>query len=580
MAELMFPPAFLFIAAAMLIPMLKGRVRDTVILATPVVGFLQLMLFANGSYLELPFLTDYKLVLLEVSPLRMCFAYVFVIIAFLSSLYAIHVKNNAQHVSAFVYIGSSLGVVFAGDYFTLFIYWEIMAVASACIILCRGNRASRQAAYRYLLVHVAGGACLMAGIVFQLHESQSLAVVTPVAGSPAFYLILIGFCLNAAVPPLSAWLSDAYPEASVTGSVYLTTYTTKTAVFVLALVFAGTESLVWFGAIMTLYGVVFATMENDIRRLLSYHIISQVGYMVCGVGLGTELAINGSSAHAFSHILYKALLFMGTGAVIQATGRRRMTELGGIWRLMPATMIFYMIAGFSISGVPLFNGFISKSMIISASIETDRWIIELMLTLAAVGTFFSTTLKLPYYTFFSRDRGIEVTPLPKNMIYAMGGAAFLCTLFGVFPGLLYRLLPFGIEYHPYTRDHVVGSLQLLIATGIGFMLFIRRLGGHHTITLDTDWLYRKTANAVMAFSAVVLTKGGKLAEDIASQIINGAKELVNPRALTEEDKGEQQPFLVSLARNNVRESIGFGVAMAAVIIIFYMFVFFGTNLIP
>ncbi|MDJ0764747.1 MAG: Na(+)/H(+) antiporter subunit D [Myxococcota bacterium] len=570
-----FSPAFLFIAAAFVIPLLKGRARDGFILLIPILGFAHIYGLQDGMRYSIPFLTDYELVLLQVSPIRLCFAYIFAIIGFTSSLYAIHVQKSAQHMAAFLYIGSSLGVVFAGDYFTLFIFWEIMAVASAAIILCRGSRASRESAYRYVLVHIAGGACLMAGILFQLMETGSLAVVTPAPGLP-FYLILIGFCLNAAVPPLSAWLSDAYPEASVTGSIYLTTYTTKTAVFVLALVFSGTEILVWAGAIMTLYGVVFATMENDIRRLLAYHIISQVGYMVCGVGLGSALAVNGSSAHAFCHILYKALLFMGTGAVLHATGRSRMTDLGGLGPKMKLVFVLYMVAGFSISGVPLFNGFISKSMIITAAADLHRPVIELMLVLASVGTFFSTTLKLPYYTFFNKDSGLEPEPLPRNMLWAMGIVAGLCILFGVYPDLLYRLLPNAVEYHPYTRDHLVGALQLLLATGIAFMIFAKAMGGHQTVTLDTDWIYRRIANGILRFCESSLTRIGADIEKAAGEIVFAVTTLVRGPA-TKTGAPVKNTLSAAFAKSGVKENIGFGTAIAIILTLLYVAMYMGLG---
>jgi multicomponent Na+:H+ antiporter subunit D len=572
MPEYMFPPALLFLVASFIVPILKGRIRDVFILLVPLVGLAQLVMLTDGSFWSYKFMDRYDLVLLEVSTLRLCFAYVFVIICFVASLYALHIKQAAQHTAAFAYVGSSLGVVFAGDYFTLFVYWELMAVTSTVIILCRGNRASREAAYRYFLVHVAGGACLMAGIVLQLNETGSIALVTPEAGLP-FWFVLVGFCLNAAVPPLSAWLSDAYPEGSVTGSVYLTAYTTKTAVFTLALLFSGTPVLMWAGAVMSLYGVLFACMENDIRRLLSYHIISQVGYMVCGIGIGSELAINGSAAHAFSHILYKALLFMGTGAVIQATGRRQMTELGGIARAMPIVFVCYMVAGFSISGVPLWNGFISKSLIISAASAAHQPIIELMLVLASVGTFFSTTLKLPYYTFLGKDRGLKVDPLPKNMLVAMCIGAFLCTLFGVYPDLLYRLLPNNIEYHPYTRDHVVSSLQLLLACGLAFVIFIKYFCGHHAFTRDTELIYRGAGKLVQAFSSGPLEAYGEKKRGMIMSIVNRVTELArHPERLVEIPV--LCPLLTYVERNNLKESIGMGVVLSIVamsIILIFLF---------
>ncbi len=568
MPSIIFPPALIYIGAAILVPSLRGRVRDAFLLLVPVIAFAQLLTFTVGNFWTIPFLDDYQLILLKVELIRLCFAYVFVILSFLATLYALHIKQPGQHVAGLFYVGASLGVVFAGDYFTLFVFWEIMAVTSAAVILSRNNRASRNAAYRYLLVHIAGGACLMAGIVFQLAATDSIAVVTPAPGLP-FYLILIGFCLNGAVPPLSAWLSDAYPEASVTGAIYLTAYTTKTAVLVLALVFSGTELLIWAGAIMTLYGVVFAMLENDIRRLLGYHIISQVGYMVCGVGLGTELAVNGATSHAFSHILYKGVLFMGAGAVIHATGRRQMSALGGIWRKMPLTFILYMIGAFSIAGAPGWNGFISKSMIITAASDIHMPVIELMLVLASIGTFLSTGLKLPYYTFVAPNRGLKVGRLPKNMTAAMIGGAFLCTLFGIFPDLLYRLLPFASEYHPYTADHIFGSLGCMIATGLVFMIFARYLGGHMTITTDTDWFYRKAGNYLLRFSAGPLENGAQaMTRFVVRSVETVTNAIYHPGSIIRTSASS------TAARGALIQSIGIGVALTSVVGIMYLIFFY------
>jgi len=256
---------------------------------------------------------------------------------------------------------------------------------------------------------------------------------------------------------------------------------------------------VWLGAIMAVYGVVYAVLENDARRLLAYHIISQVGYMVCGVGIGTELAINGATAHAFAHILYKALLFMGAGAVLHTTGLRKLSEMGGLYKTMPKTLGLYMVGAFAISAVPLFSGFVSKSMVVSAAGETHRAVVFLMLTLASAGTFLHTGLKLPYYMFFGKGsrfpqarRGKEP---PANMLVAMALAAAACILIGVFPGLLYRYLPNPVDYVPYTLQHVTSTLGLLSFTALGFFLLLKHLDPEPTISLDTDWFYRRGAAA-------------------------------------------------------------------------------------
>jgi multicomponent Na+:H+ antiporter subunit D len=321
--------------------------------------------------------------------------------------------------------------------------------------------------------------------------------MSPYAGSAASTLILVAFLLNAAVPPFGAWLPDAYPEATATGAVFLTAFTTKSAVYALIRGFAGTEMLVWWGAAMAVYGVVYAVLENDARRLLAYHIISQVGYMVCGVGIGTELALNGASAHAFAHILYKAVLFMGAGAVLHVTGLRKLSEMGGLYKSMPLTLALYMVGAFAISAVPLFSGFVSKAMVVSAAGESQRAGIFLMLTLASAGTFLHTGLKLPYYMFFGKDRGVRAHEPPTNMLVAMGLAAAACVLIGVFPSLLYTHLPFAVDYHPYTPRHVVATLGLLGFTAAGFFWLLKHLDPEPTISLDTDWFYRRGLSATL-----------------------------------------------------------------------------------
>jgi len=501
------PPAFIYIVGAFLIPLLGNRLRllkQAFLLLIPAIAFWDLLNMPQGTYWIYQFL-GYELILGRVDKLSMVFGYIFVIMSFLGMVYAIHIKEDGQHVAAFLYMGSTLGVVFTGDLFTLFVFWEIMAGASVFLVWYRREQAALDAGFRYVFVHLTGGAILLAGIVMHVVETGSTAFSLLKSDTLASNFILFGFLLNAAVPPLHAWLADAYPEGTVTGSVFMTAFTTKSAVYVLARGFAGTELLIWLGAIMALYGVVYAVLENDIRRLLAYHIISQVGYMVCGVGLGSELAINGASAHAFCHILYKALLFMGTGAVIYVTGRRKMTELQGrnLYRMMPITVTLYMVGAFSISAVPLFNGFVSKTMVVAAAGMLNRPAIELMLHLASIGTFLHTGLKLPWGTWFGKPTGqedkIEAKEPPLNMLVAMGLTAFLCILTGVYPQVLYNILPYPVDFHPYTADKVVAMMQMLLLTAAAFWLYIDKLGGEPTVSMDTDWFYRMFGRGVAWF---------------------------------------------------------------------------------
>jgi len=396
------------------------------------------------------------------------------------------------------------------------VFSELMAVAAVLLVWLRRTPAAVSAGFRYLLLHMFGGLCLLGGVVLYWSQTGSLAFgdMSAYAGSAAFNLILMAFLLNAAVPPLGAWLPDAYPEATATGAVFLTAFTTKSAVYALIRGFAGTEMLIWWGAAMAVYGVVYAVLENDARRLLAYHIISQVGYMVCGVGIGTELALNGATAHAFSHILYKALLFMGAGAVLQMTGLRKLSDMGGLYKTMPLTLALYMVGAFAISAAPLFSGFVSKSMVVSSAAETDRAGIFLVLTLASSGTFLHTGLKLPYYMFFGKDRGLRAQEPPVNMLVAMGLAAAACILIGVFPALLYSQLPYLVDYAPYTARHVFDTLGLLGFTALGFFMLLSHLDPEPSVSLDTDWFYRRGLSAALP----VVNRGLARLEGFVGQI--------------------------------------------------------------
>ncbi len=491
-------PGLMLILGAWALPFLKGRVRSLAMLLLPAAALAVCLCMTPGTYWEVSFLGQ-DLVFGRVDQLSLVFSYVFSIMAFLGMVYALHVKDNTRHVAALTYVGGALGVTFAGDFLSLVVFWELMAIASVLLVWQRRQPAAVAAGFRYLLVHVFGGLLLLAGIVLHWSQTGSVAFedMGAFSGGLAWTLILVAFLINAAVPPLGAWLPDAYPEATVTGAVFMTAFTTKSAVYVLIRGFAGTELLVWLGAIMAVYGVVYAVLENDARRLLAYHIVSQVGYMVCGVGIGTALALNGATAHAFAHILYKGLLFMGAGAVLEVTRLRKLSDMGGLYRTMPITLGLYMVGAFAISAVPLFSGFVSKSMVVSAAGEAHLGLIFLMLTLASAGTFLHTGLKLPYYMFFGKGSGARGQEPPRNMLVAMGLAAVACVLIGVFPGLLYQHLPNPVDYAPYALQHITSTLGMLGFTALGFFLLLKHLDPEPKISLDTDWFYRRGAVAAM-----------------------------------------------------------------------------------
>ncbi len=492
-------PASWFILGALLLPLARRfNAHKALLVVIPLIAFFQIHnlpeTFGVVHYL------GFDIIFGKVDRLTYVFLHVFTLMAIIGSIYSLHVENSNEQIAAFLYVAGSLGVTLAGDYLTIFIFWELMAFASTFLVWCRKRRRSLEAGFRYLLVHVAGGLILFAGIFLRyqaLHDLHFTRIL-PADATFADYLIMIGFALNAAVPPIHAWLPDAYPEATVAGAVFMCAFTTKTAVYVLARAFPGFEVLAVAGAIMTIYGVGFAAIENDARRILSYHIVSQVGYMVCGVGIGTAMAINGACAHAYAHIIYKALLFMGAGSVLQMTGRSKLSELGGLYRFMPMAMIFTVIGGISISGFPLTSGFVSKSMIVAAAGEEHRVLIMIALLGAAVGTFLSVGIKLPYFIWYGgKEAQVVAQDPPWNMQLAMAIAAFFCFFIGVYPDYLYRMLPFPVTYNPYTAYHISETMQIFGFTGLAVYIVAWKLAPHGTINLDLDWFYRKGAKLFM-----------------------------------------------------------------------------------
>lgn len=489
-------PSLILVFSALILPLIPQKVRSPWFLLITFIALVCLWKLPEGSFLTVNFL-NYKLILLKVDSLSKIFATIFALITFLGGVYAYHIKDPLQQSAALIYSASSIGVTFAGDYITLFIFWELMAAASVILIWSKREKKSMNAGFRYLFVHLFGGSVLLAGIILHITSKNSILIEQLNSqNNIANWLILVGFGLNAAIPPLNAWLPDAYPKATITGAVFLSALTTKTAVYALARVFPGWEVLLLMGTIMTVYGVVYALITNDIRELLAYHIISQVGYMVAGVGLGTSLSINGSTAHAFSHILYKALLFMGAGVVLYATGTSKLNKLGGLARILPVTLVLYLIGGFSISSVPLFNGFISKSITVSAAEKDHNYLAVLIMNLAMIGTFLSTTLKLPYLVWFNKsrpDKDLELKPVPVNMHIGMGLTALTCIIFGIFPSLLYQYLPYEMDYQPFNITHLVETMEILILTFLGFWFFKSLMLPEPLIIIDFDWLYRKPA---------------------------------------------------------------------------------------
>lgn len=491
-------PALILLAGAIGIPLLRGTARSALVLIVPLLTLWAVWQVDDGVQGTLRFL-DYMVEPVEGSPVRRLFATVFVIMAFLGGLFAYRIASWTELSAAFAYAAGAVGVCFAGDLITLFLYWELMALFSTIIVWCGGTPAARAAGIRYAIMHLLGGVILKVGIEGVVVTTGSIQIQPMLAVDFNTWMILIGILINAAAPPLSAWLADAYPESSPTGSVFLSAFTTKTAVLALILLFPGEQVLIWVGLYMIIYGIIYALLENDARRILAYSIVNQVGFMVCAVGIGTEMALNGAASHAFAHIIYKALLFMSAGVVMYRTGKTKCTDLGGLFRTMPVTTIMCIIGALSISSFPLTSGFTTKSMISQAAVDGNLMWVYLVLTAASAGVFLHAGIKFPWFVFFQKDSGLRPKDAPLNMALAMGGCAAICILLGAFPGLIYSLLPYPVEYEPYYAGKVVFYLQLLLFSGLAFFVLLPQMKRTLTISLDWDWLWRRGFQHVMNY---------------------------------------------------------------------------------
>jgi multicomponent Na+:H+ antiporter subunit D len=498
MSEFVIHPGLVLIGGAFVLPWLHGRVRSAAVLLLPLIALTSVWMLPDGAVWQVHFL-DLVLTPLEGGKLGRLFATIFAIMAFGGGLFALGQKSRVELSAAMLYAGAAIGVALAGDLVTVFIFWELMAIGSTLVLWSAGTPASYRASLRYLMIHLAGGVLLFAGVTGHMASTGDVAFARMDTDSVAHWLIFVGFLVNAGAPPLSAWLPDAYPEASWSGTVFLSAFTTKAAVYVLLRGFPGHELLIWVGLFMVFYGIVYALLENDMRRILAYSIVNQVGFMLAGIGIGTEMALNGAAAHAFTHIIYKALLLMSAGSVLYVTGRRKCSELGGLFHSMPLTTVCGSIGALAISSFPLTSGFISKSMVSQAASDGGLLTVWLLLTAASAGVFLHAGIKFPWFVFFQKDSGLRPPEPPASMRWAMVLFAFLCIALGVWAEPLYALLPYGVDYVPYTAAHVVTQLQLLLFSGLAFFLLLPWLKRTLTITLDGDWIYRRLSPRWVCF---------------------------------------------------------------------------------
>ncbi len=491
------PPGLIMILAACFLPFIPNISRQIFMLVAISLSAYGLFL-GGGTHLVWNVL-GFDLILYQADSLSLPFAIIFHLAAALNVIYSWHDRYWQQHCAALSYAGAAIAALHAGDLVSLFIWWEATAVTSVFLILAGGTERARKAAMRYLMFQVTSGVLLLAGAAIIASATGEIRFTQMQLGDIATWLIFIAFGIKAAFPFLNGWLQDSYPEATPSGTVALSAFTTKLAIYALARGFPGTDVLIWIGATMTILPVFFAVIENDLRRVLTFSLNNQLGFMVVAVGVGTELALNGAVAHAFVHIIYKALLFMSMGAVLHQVGTIKASELGGLYKKMPFTMVCCIIGAMSISAFPLFSGFVAKSLTMSALGEAGIVWAYFVLLFASAGVLEHSGIKIPYFAFFAHDSKIETTEAPIGMRVAMGIAAFLCVGIGVFPSVLYNILPFATEYDPYDAGHVTSQMQLLVFAMLGFVVLVRlKLYPPEipSVVLNSDWFYRRLAPSV------------------------------------------------------------------------------------
>jgi multicomponent Na+:H+ antiporter subunit D len=509
--ELGSHPATMLLIGGLLAAVLKGRAASIVMVVAPLFGLWFVVELETGSFSTLS-LFGFEIKSVMVDKQAKLFGYLFHVAALIAGIYSFHIRDRWQVSMALLYAASAVGVAFAGDMLSLFLWWEALALTSVFQIWGRRTKESEESGFRYLFFHVSSGLLLLAGIIIRYHgegeSGLSLAPLTKAleAGDTGALLILLAVGIKAAFPGLHVWLKDGYAEATPTGPVWLCAFTTKCAVCMLARLFPGAEVLIIIGGVMAMFPIFYAVIENDLRRVLCYSKINQIGFMVVAIGIGTELAIDGAIAHAFTHVIYKGLLFMSMGAVLFRTGEIRGSHLGGLYKSMPWTTCFCIVGAASISAFPLFSGFISKSIIITEAAKNGHTFIWLCLLFASAGVFHHAGIKIPFFAFFAHDSGLRPKEAPINMLIAMGISSFLCVFLGCNYQWLYSMLPNGAAgYSPYDATHVITQFEILLFSALAFTLL--NLWGKYpkelpSVNLDIDWLYRKVGRIFLSSSSV------------------------------------------------------------------------------
>lgn len=437
-------------------------------------------------------------------------AFCFALVGALSVLYGISVAKPSEQALSLVGIASALGVSFAGDFITFFIFWEALTFSAGGLILLHKTPEAIKAGSRFLVFQIFGGLVLLFGILQHYAVSGSFMIDIPQAG---LYFFIIGIGIKCAFILVHFWLPWAYPIASFPISVVLSALSTKAALYALSRVIADTNMfVVYVGASMTIYGFTMALAQKDLRKLLSFHIISQVGYMVAGVGLATAQSVDGALLHLFNHMLYKGLLFMAAGSVLYAFNTENVYDLKGspekppVWKVLPIPTFAAVCGSLAIAGTPFFNGFVSKYLLKYSFAEVNP--AGTLLLIASVGTVISFC-KFLYFGFFkARANAVRMPTFTMNL--SMITVALGTILLGVYPKIIHDILPYASKLPYYTATSMWGSLQFILYGTVIFIILRKFLDPsnkpkiYKMLATDPFWNFLgpaayKVANAVNWF---------------------------------------------------------------------------------
>jgi len=528
-------------------------------LITPVIAALAAVtLLAPGVSADWQVM-NYTVAAVRVDAMTLVFVGLFHLAGFLTALYSLEHTDRAQAAAMLGYVGSGIGAVLAGDLVMLWLFWEMLALTSVVLVWARRTPEATAAGIRYLVFNVTSGVTLLAGIAFLATTGHDLAIGPIALDSAGGWLVLAAFGIKCGFPLLHNWIPDAYPRAALTGSVILVAITTKVGVYSLARAFAGEELLLVIGSAMIVWPLVYVLVEDDLRRVLAYSLMIQIGLMVAAIGAGNDIALDGATLHVVMDVLFKMLLFMALGAVLIQAGTVRASELGGLGRKMPWTMGFVVVGVLANSAVPGTGAFVSKKLLLGGIEHAGvgpLWYGALA-GVSALGMLY-VGVRVLYEAFLRRpERPVEADDASWPMCLAMGAIAVLLLITGLFPGLTDALRPLGSDYQPVKPTKILDQFQLLLfATLTYVVLGGRGLGlpasGRRTL-LDAEWLYRKLIPTLARRGAALLES---VSENIASMIQN-----------TERRPGSE-PVAYSLARGWPIGSMAFWTMVVLVVLLF------------